>query len=56
MRRRKSKADGRGCKVVVQLVDCEKEWEDGRGLLMVEDAEWWFNLWIMRRNEKKEEE
>jgi hypothetical protein len=20
------------------------------------DAEWWFNLWIVRRNEKKEEE
>ncbi len=26
---------------------------------MVEDAEWWFNLWVVRRNrrnEKKEEE
>jgi hypothetical protein len=20
------------------------------------DAEWWFNLWIVRRNEKKEED
>jgi hypothetical protein len=23
---------------------------------MVEDAEWWFNLWTVRRNEKKKED
>jgi hypothetical protein len=23
---------------------------------MVEDGKWWFNLWIVRRNEKKEED
>ncbi len=22
---------------------------------MVEDGEWWFTLWIVRRNEKKKE-
>jgi hypothetical protein len=37
-------------------VDCEKEREERRGMWMVEDAEWWFNLWIVKRNEKKEEE
>ncbi len=23
---------------------------------MIEDAEWWFNMWTVRRNEEKEEE
>jgi hypothetical protein len=32
------------------------EGEEGGGIWIVEDAEWWFNLWIVRRNEKKEEE
>jgi hypothetical protein len=53
MRRGKRIVDGRGCRVVVQLVDYEKEWEEGR---RIEDAEWWFNLCIVRRNEKKEED
>jgi hypothetical protein len=53
MRRKKRIVDGRGCRVVVQLVDYEKEWEEGRRL---EDAEWWFSLWNVRRNEKKEED
>jgi hypothetical protein len=42
--------------MVVQLVDCENEGEEGRGMWMVEDADWWFNLLIVRRNENKEEE
>jgi hypothetical protein len=25
-------------------------------MLTAEDAEWWFTLWIVRRNEKKEED
>jgi hypothetical protein len=29
---------------------------EGGGIWIVEDGEWWFNLWIVRRNEKKEEE
>jgi hypothetical protein len=40
MRRRKRIVDGRGCREVVQLVDCERNEKKERGLLMADDAEW----------------
>ncbi len=42
--------------MVAHLVDCEKELEEGRGMWMVEDAECWFNLLTVRKNEKKEDD
>ncbi len=32
------------------------EGEEGGGIWIVENGEWWFNLWIVRSIEKKEED